>query len=276
MVFGQENGSMDNGGFHTGVITPHGLFGNGGEFDGKTQIQLQPVDFDGEKVETWKISFWWKPKELKKQRFMTITNGEESECTGVDCNKFIIDFVPKNKEGMVTETVKLELKMFGEHYECFSPNPITLNEWNKISIEFDMGRVVFGINGIKEEMEGASEGQSTEGASEDGSTDAEKGLGATNVGVVFDNWSIGALKDGLTGTIDKVEVTNLHPRSQPNTTEPMWVRLVIGSVLGLIACFCLCAFCSCYGLCCCVACNFGKASNDDVELEIEDEKTNSV
>merc|ERR1719510_1453975 len=230
---GGEGGSVDNGGFDTGVVTPNGLFGNGGELDGQTAVKLQDVDF-GSVVETWRVSFWWKPTQLRNERFLTITNGKESSCGSPGCNQFIINFVhtsTKGTEPITGPTFAIELFMFGEFLDCYIDNgeigadqpdttrAIKVNEWNKISIEFDTGRVITTANGLKHEVE-----------------KAQDGIGASNVGVQFKDWEIGALENGLSGTIDKFEVANLVPGAVPKHSRPMWFKVTIG---GLVAIFVL-------------------------------------
>lgn len=249
-LLGENDHILDNGGHEVGHTTTDGLFGNGGELDGTNVIWLQDVDF-GEVVQHWKISFWWRPKELKKQRFLTITNGEEKECGKPGCNQFIIDFVHESDTQTIpegSETFATELKMFGCHIDDYEEDaPIKLNEWNKISLEFDDGRIVFDVNGMRQEVEAAKDGIS------DNHPD--------NLGVIFKNWSIGANDGtGISGTIDKFEVTNETPGSHGRAfkNQPLWIKAVVGTTIVLF----LITLCCVIYLCCCCSCCCGGNKGD--------------
>merc|ERR1719195_1251499 len=78
-----------------------------------------------------------------------------------------------------------------------------------------------------------------------------EGLGHDNLGVRFNNWEIGADKDGLTGTIDKLEVSNQNPDAKPaKKSEPLWVKAAIGSAIGVFTILLICAMSKCCASCC--------------------------
>merc|ERR1719356_1863255 len=89
---GHEVASADNGGWELEGEIVDGVFGYGLHLDGTQTTRLQPHDFGGP-VNHWKVSLWWKPEHLSRQRLLTINRDRGNGYNEM----FTIDFVNESE-----------------------------------------------------------------------------------------------------------------------------------------------------------------------------------
>merc|ERR1719461_449077 len=197
--------------------------------------RLQPHDF-GAPVAHWRVSFWWKPDVLTRQRFLTLKRDR-----GKGYNEmFTIDFVHESDTEPVGEdNFAIEIWLYDFMVDCYVPNPITVNEWNKISIEFNVGEIVTSANGVVHRVNMMSD---------------EMG----DFAVEFQDWYIGERTNndgiqGLSGVIDVFEVANLEIAEDPvdstvdSGSAPTWIWAVL-IVCGVVG---VCFWMFIFYFCCC-------------------------
>lgn len=229
-ISGGESGSADNGGWGmAGEIVP-GAFGYALRTTGEQITRLQPHDFGGP-VDNWKISLWWMPDTLGRQRLLTMNrdrgNGFVEQLT--------IDFVTESDtEPVEDDMFAIEVWLFDTRVDCYVNHPIELNTWNKIAIEFSHGMIKTSANGITHTVE-----------METANTD--------DYAADFSDWYIGERNLGVTGisgTIDKFQVSNMDvPDNAPQNSGKIatWVLVTLIGGVSLALVFLGFLFYRCYG-----------------------------
>jgi len=216
-AYGDEYYGLNNGGWDTAGVMVEGVSGQGAKLNGNERLRMQPVEFD-EPVEHWKVSFWWKPEEHKREKFLTLNRiNEDGFAEALE-----IWFAHESdSEPIVGSTFAIELSMYGMFLDCYVARPIEVGEWNKISVEINRGKIITSANGLKHEV-GFE-------------------LGADDISADFTDWYIGEYQNGISGTIDMVQVQNLG-LGDGSGAWPVWAQIIfsIFVIMVIIALFYLC------------------------------------
>jgi len=185
----------------------------------------------------WMISFWWKPDtsldgesgDDRPVRFFTMNRdrgrGFTEEYTISFDHDYIVDSVitqGQEKEVLSNQFV-IHVNMYGSEVQCFVNTPITVDQWNKITVRSKNGIITTTANGNVH------------------STADEDPL---VVAVDFCDWHLGDHMIGIKGLVDNIQVIDFeeHGKEDDKLTTAEIVGIVLGTVMG---CF-ICIFWICY------------------------------
>lgn len=203
-----------------------GAFSKGIQLDGTTEIRLQPVSYAGEdSIQDWKVSFWWYPDSLDNAKLLTLNRQKKYKDSSLTYTEsFVIYLVVDSPTEPIAEgRFAIKLDMYGKSLDCYVANPIEVNTWNKISIEFREGEIITSANGQRH-------------------TVAMDGVRETDdISVNFHDWTLGDSEKGISGIVDSFQVYRPNSDASPSKSMPVYVVVIIVLILFLVIFF-LCYF----------------------------------
>lgn len=152
-----------------------GLFGTSGFFGGDTKLIMKGLG----KLYDWSVSVWIKPLAIPTNNVFLTLNSKSGEQVQIRFAK------------STATKFELDVDYLGRNVRCFVASPVTLNDWNKLTVKFDSQSITTGANGFVHRL--AFDGEQQQG------TDRP-----TEIDV--DSWEIGADINGVNALLDQFEI----------------------------------------------------------------------